>query len=50
MSLGHLSANLQEILISCFHGNHCQKKGMFCFVKDFQQVWLDGGQIIDFFD
>ena len=36
--LGQLSANLEEILISGFHGNHCQKKGMLCFVKVFQQV------------
>ena len=36
--LGQLSANLQEILFSGFHGNHCQKKGMLCFVKVFQQV------------
>ena len=48
--LGQLSANLQEILISGYHGNHCQKKGMLCFVKVFQQVWLNGGKIIDFCD
>ena len=48
--LGQFSANLQEILIPGFHGNHCQKKGMLCFVKDFQQVWLNGGKIIDFCD
>ena len=36
--LGQFSANLQEILIPGFHGNHCQKKGMLCFVKVFQQV------------
>ena len=36
--LGQLSANLQEILMSGFHGNHCHKKGMLCFVKVFHQV------------
>ena len=40
----------RKILIFCFHGNHCQKKGMFCFVIIFQQVWLNGGKIIYFFD
>ena len=48
--LWQLSANIQEILISGFHGNHCQKKGMLWFLKVFQQVWLNGGKIIDFFD
>ena len=48
--LRQLSANLQEILISGSHGNHCQKKGMLSFVKVFQQVWLNGGKIIDFSD
>ena len=36
--LRQLLADLHEILISGFHGNHCQKKGMLCFVKVFQQV------------
>ena len=48
--LGQLSSNLQEIFISGFHGNHCQKKGMLCFVKVFQQVLLNGGKIFDFCD
>ena len=29
------------------HANHCQKKGMLCFVKVFQQVCLKGVIIID---
>ena len=45
--LGQLSANLQEILIFCFHGNHCQKKGMLCIVIVFQQFWLNGGNLHD---
>ena len=36
--LRQLLADLNENLISGFHGNHCQKKGMLCFVKVFQQV------------
>ena len=34
-----ITTNLHEILISDFHGSHCQKREMLCFLKVFQQVY-----------